>query len=40
MYYSCPEVPETLRTLGRRAVKAFSVDRRFVHLEFIRFVQG
>ena len=27
---------EGLRTLGRRTVKAFGVDRRFVHLEFFR----
>ncbi len=36
MYYTCPEVPEGLRSLGRRTVKAFGVDRRFVHLEFFR----
>lgn len=36
MYYTCPEVPEGLRALGRRTVKAFGVDRRFVHLEFFR----
>ena len=35
-YYTCPEVPEKLRELGRRTVKAFGVDRRFVHLEFFR----
>ena len=35
-YYTCPEVPDQLRTLGRRTVKAFGVDRRFVHLEFFR----
>ncbi len=40
MYYTCPEVPEGLRTLGRRAVKAFSVDRRFVHLEFFRLTKA
>ena len=36
MYYTCPDVPEGLRALGRRTVKAFGVDRRFVHLEFFR----
>ena len=36
MYYTCPEVPEKLRALGRATVKAFKVDRRFVHLEFFR----
>ncbi|MBR2571011.1 MAG: carbamoylphosphate synthase large subunit, partial [Clostridia bacterium] len=36
MYYTCPDVPEKLRVLGRKTVKAFGVDRRFVHLEFFR----
>ena len=36
MYYTCPDVPEGLRKLGRKTVKAFGVDRRFVHLEFFR----
>ena len=40
MYYTCPDVPEGLRTLGRRTVKAFGVDRRFVHLEFFRLTQA
>ena len=40
MYYTCPEVPEKLRTLGRRTVKAFGVDRRFVHLEFFRLTKA
>ena len=40
MYYTCPEVPEKLRALGRRTVKAFGVDRRFVHLEFFRLTKG
>ena len=40
MYYTCPEVPEKLRALGRRTVKAFGVDRRFVHLEFFRLTAG
>ena len=35
-YYTCPDVPEKLQELGRRTVKAFGVDRRFVHLEFFR----
>ena len=39
MYYTCPEVPEKLRELGRRTVKAFGVDRRFVHLEFFRLTK-
>lgn len=39
MYYTCPDVPEALRTLGRKTVKAFGVDRRFVHLEFFRLTK-
>ena len=40
MYYTCPEVPQGLRELGRRTVRAFQVDRRFVHLEFFRLTQA
>ena len=40
MYYTCPDVPEALRSLGRRTVKAFGVDRRFVHLEFFRLTEA
>ena len=40
MYYTCPEVPEKLRALGRKTVKAFEVDRRFVHLEFFRLTKA
>ena len=40
MYYTCPQVPEKLRALGRRTVKAFGVDRRFVHLEFFRLTEA
>ena len=40
MYYTCPEVPAGLRALGRRTVKAFGVDRRFVHLEFFRLTKA
>lgn len=40
MYYTCPEVPEKLRELGRKTVKAFGVDRRFVHLEFFRLTEA
>ena len=39
MYYTCPEVPDGLRALGRRTVKVFGVDRRFVHLEFFRLTK-
>ena len=37
-YYTCPEVPEKLREIGRRTAKAFGVERRFVHLEFFRLI--
>ena len=40
MYYTCPAVPEKLRKLGRKTVKAFGVDRRFVHLEFFRLTKA
>ncbi|MBR2852697.1 MAG: ATP-grasp domain-containing protein, partial [Clostridia bacterium] len=40
MYYTCPEVPGKLRELGRKTVKAFGVDRRFVHLEFFRLTEA
>ena len=40
MYYTCPEVPEALRKLGRKTVKAFGVARRFVHLEFFRLTKA
>lgn len=36
MYYTCPDMPEALRKLGRECVKAFGASRRFVHLEFFR----
>ena len=35
-YYVDKEMPEPLRQLGRRKVKAFGVVSRFVHLEFFR----
>ena len=35
-YYVDREMPEPLRKLGRRTVKAFGVWNRFVHLEFFR----
>ena len=35
-YYVDREIPESLRQLGRRTVKAFGIWNRFVHLEFFR----
>ncbi len=40
MYYTCPDLPEGLKALGRRTVKAFGVERRFVHLEFFRLTKA
>ena len=38
-FYTAPEVPPQLLELGRRTVKAFGVDRRFVHFEFIQLAK-
>ena len=38
-FYTAPEVPLQLLELGRRTVKAFGVDRRFVHFEFIQLAK-
>ena len=35
-FFTSPSMPESLRTLGRKTVKAFGADSRFVHFEFIR----
>ena len=40
MYYTCPDLPDGLKNLGRRTVKAFGVERRFVHLEFFRLTNA
>ena len=34
-FYTVADLPEQLRELGRRTVKAFRADSRFVHFEFI-----
>ncbi len=34
-FYTTADMPEKLRTLGRKTAKAFGADRRFVHFEFI-----
>ncbi|MBR1757881.1 MAG: carbamoylphosphate synthase large subunit [Lachnospiraceae bacterium] len=39
-YYTCAEVPEALKDLGRRALKGFNVRSRFVHLEFFRLTKA
>ncbi|MDO4803479.1 MAG: ATP-grasp domain-containing protein [Lachnospiraceae bacterium] len=38
-FYTTAEVPDMLRELGRKAVKAFGADRRFVHFEFIKLAR-
>ena len=38
-YYTSAAVPEQLRELGRKTVKAFRADRRFVHFEFIKLTR-
>ena len=38
-YYTSPVMPEKLRALGRKTVKAFDADRRFVHFEFIKLAK-
>ena len=39
LYYVTAQVPEQLRELGRRAIKAFKVRSRFTHFEFFRLTQ-
>ena len=34
IYYIVKELPEHMRDIGRRTVKAFGVENRFVHLEY------
>ena len=38
-YYATADVPQQLRELGRKTVKAFKADRRFVHFEFIKLTK-
>ena len=38
-YYATADVPQQLRELGRKTVKAFRADRRFVHFEFIKLTK-
>ena len=35
-YYVRPDVPQALKSIGRRTVKAFGIKSRFVHLEFFK----
>ena len=38
-FYTTADVPQQLRELGRKTVKAFGVNRRFIHFEFIRLAK-
>ena len=38
-FYTTSEVPAPLRELGRKTVKVFHADRRFVHFEFIQLTK-
>lgn len=35
-FYTSPEIPDSLKELGRRTAKAFGESMRFIHFEFIR----
>ena len=39
LYYVTADVPEQLRELGRKALKAFKVRNRFTHFEFFRLTE-
>ena len=39
LYYVTAEVPQQLRELGRKAIKAFKVRNRFTHFEFFRLTE-
>ena len=38
-FYTTADVPQKLRELGRKTVKAFGADRRFIHFEYIQLSQ-
>lgn len=38
-FYTSADIPQQLRELGRKTVKAFGTDKRFVHFEFIRLTE-
>lgn len=35
-YFVAPDMPDSLKILGRKTIKAFNVKNRFVHLEFFK----
>ena len=38
-YFTFPQVPKKLETLGRKVIKAFGVKKRFFHLEFFQLTK-
>ena len=38
-YYTVKEVPEDLKEIGQKVIKAFNVKKRFFHLEFFRLTK-
>ena len=38
-YYTAKEVPEDLKEIGQKVIKAFNVKKRFFHLEFFRLTK-
>ena len=39
-YYTAKEVPEDLKEIGQKVIKAFNVKKRFFHLEFFRLTKN
>ena len=39
-YYTVKEVPEDLKEVGQKVIKAFNVKKRFFHLEFFRLTKA
>ena len=39
-YYTAKEVPEDLKEIGSKVIKAFNVKKRFFHLEFFRLTKA
>ena len=39
-YYTVKEVPEDLKEIGQKVIKAFNVKKRFFHLEFFRLTKN
>ena len=38
-FYTTADVPDSLKELGRKTVRAFGEDQRFIHFEFIRLAE-